>query len=162
MRELEQGARAQAIRVGDPVQPLEHGHGGAEARRNAPQAVPAAQMQEKIEAALGNLEPVGNGKLDGEARIYRLPGARGELGFISSVTQPFCAECTRARLTADGRLRLCLLREGEVDLLTALRSGASNAELRQIILDGIWLKPWGHGLAEGQIPLNRAMSEIGG
>lgn len=126
------------------------------------QGVTAEQMQAAIAAALGRLEAVNDGELDGEARIFRLAGARGELGFIASVTQPFCAECTRARLTADGRLRLCLLREGEVDLLTPLRQGASNAELRQIILDGIWLKPWGHGLAEGLIPLNRVMSEIGG
>lgn len=82
--------------------------------------------------------------------------------FISSVTQPFCAACTRARLTADGRLRLCLLREGEVDLLAPLRQGATLADLRQVILDGIWHKPWGHGLAQGIIPLNRVMNEIGG
>ena len=74
------------------------------------------------------------------------------MGFISSVTCPFCAACTRARLTADGRLRLCLLREDEVDLLTPLRAGATLEELRQIILDGIWYKPWGHGLAEGDYP----------
>ena len=126
------------------------------------QMVTAAEVQAVVEAALGRLEPVNDGELDGEARLYRLPGARGDLGFISSVTAPFCAQCTRARLTADGRLRLCLLREGEVDLLTPLRAGASQAELRQLIVDGIWVKPWGHGLAEGVIPLNRAMSEIGG
>jgi len=126
------------------------------------QMVTAQEMQAIIEAKLGRLEPVNNGDLDGEARLFHLPGAQGDVGFISSVTQPFCAACTRARLTADGRLRLCLLREGEVDLLTPLRSGASLEDLRKMILDGIWLKPWGHGLAEGLIPLNRVMSEIGG
>ena len=126
------------------------------------QAVTAAEIQGRIEAELGAMEPANGGELDGEARLFRLPGARGEVGFISSVTAPFCAACTRARLTADGRLRLCLLREGEVDLLTPLRLGASLDELRQLILDGIWHKPWGHGLAEGVIPLNRVMSEIGG
>jgi cyclic pyranopterin phosphate synthase len=120
------------------------------------------EVQSGIEAVLGPMEPARDGELDGEARVYRLVGALGEIGFISSVTQPFCALCTRARLTADGRLRLCLLREGEVDLLTPLREGHSLDELRQMILDGIWLKPWGHGLAEGVIPLNRVMSEIGG
>src|SRR5512147_418432 len=125
------------------------------------QAVTAQQIMDYIEANLGRLEPVNGGELDGEARVFRLSGAEGEVGFISSVTAPFCAACTRARLTADGRLRLCLLREGEVDLLTPLREGASLDELRQIILDGIWMKPWGHGLAEGIIPLNRVMSEIG-
>ncbi len=126
------------------------------------QVVKASEMMGKIEESLGKLDPVRGGMLDGEARIYRLPGARGEVGFISSVSLPFCASCTRARLTADGRLRLCLLREKEVDLLTPLRQGASVDDLRQMILDGIWQKPWGHGLAQGEVAVNRVMSEIGG
>ena len=126
------------------------------------QVVSSQELQERIENELGNLEVQNAGKLDGEARVFRLPGARGEIGFISSVTEPFCASCTRARLTADGFLRLCLLREGEVDLLTPLRAGASLQDLRQLTLDGVWQKPWGHGLADGVIPLNRVMSEIGG
>jgi cyclic pyranopterin phosphate synthase len=126
------------------------------------QVVRAEEMQARIESVFGVLETVNSGKLDGEARLFHIPGALGDVGFISSVTQPFCAECNRARLTADGRLRLCLLREGEVDLLSPLRSGANLEELRQIVLDGIWAKPWGHGLADGVIPLNRVMSEIGG
>jgi cyclic pyranopterin phosphate synthase len=126
------------------------------------QVITTAEMKDRIETIHGPLETANNGELDGEARIYRLPGALGDIGFISSVTAPFCALCTRARLTADGRLRLCLLREGEVDLLTPLRAGASLDELRSLVLDGIWDKPWGHGLADGLIPLNRVMSEIGG
>jgi cyclic pyranopterin phosphate synthase len=124
--------------------------------------VKASDMQARIQSILGRMEVVNGGKLDGEARLFRLPEAQGDLGFISSVTEPFCASCNRARLTADGRLRLCLLREGEVDLLTPLRSGATLEELRQLILEGIWHKPWGHGLDDGVIPLNRVMSEIGG
>jgi cyclic pyranopterin phosphate synthase len=120
------------------------------------------EIRERIEAELGPLHLLGNGKLDGEARLYKLENGLGTLGFISSVTQPFCASCTRARLTADGRLRLCLLREKEVDLLTPLRVGATLEELKQIILDGVWHKPWGHGLADDVVPLNRFMSEIGG
>jgi cyclic pyranopterin phosphate synthase len=126
------------------------------------QVVTAAQIQERIESALGKMEVANDGKLDGEARLFRLPGAKGDVGFISSVTMPFCASCNRARLTSDGRLRLCLLREKEVDLLTPLRDGATLDELRKLILDGVWDKPWGHGLADGVIPLNRVMSEIGG
>ena len=126
------------------------------------QVVTAEEMRGQIEAELGPLTPGNNGKLDGEARIFRLPNAKGELGFISSVTAPFCAACTRARLTADGKLRLCLLRDKEVDLLTPLRAGASLEQLRQIVLDGVWVKPWGHGLAEGEFATNRVMSEIGG
>jgi cyclic pyranopterin phosphate synthase len=126
------------------------------------QVVDWEEMHQRIERALGNLEVVDNGKLDGEARLFHLPGAIGDIGFISSVTKPFCATCNRARLTADGRLRLCLLREKEVDLLTPLRNGARLEDLRELILDGIWHKPWGHGLKQGIIPLNRVMSEIGG
>jgi cyclic pyranopterin phosphate synthase len=126
------------------------------------QMVTAAEMQARIEAEMGPMQIANDGELDGEARLFRLPGAQGDVGFISSVTAPFCASCTRARLTADGRLRLCLLREGEVDLLTPLRDGATLEDLRRIIIDGIWNKPWGHGLADGLIPLNRVMSEIGG
>lgn len=126
------------------------------------QVVTEAELIETIEAQLGPLYSVNGGKLDGEARLYKLQGARGTLGFISSVTAPFCAACTRARLTSDGRLRLCLLREKEVDLLTPLRQGASIEDLKQIIRGGIWAKPWGHGLAQDVVPMNRIMSEIGG
>jgi cyclic pyranopterin phosphate synthase len=124
--------------------------------------VSEAELIETIEAELGPLTTLDNGKLDGEARIYQLEEARGTLGFISSVTAPFCASCNRARLTADGRLRLCLLREKEVDLLTPMRAGANDKEMVEIIEKGIWWKPWGHGLAQDVIPLNRVMSEIGG
>ena len=126
------------------------------------QVITAHEIRERIEDSLGDMETANGGKLDGEARLFRLPNAKGDVGFISSVTNPFCASCTRARLTADGLLRLCLLREKEVDLLTPLRAGATLDDLRQIILDGVWEKPWGHGLADGVIPLNRAMNEIGG
>jgi cyclic pyranopterin phosphate synthase len=115
-----------------------------------------------IETELGQLEEVNGAKLDGEARIYRIPGAEGTIGLISSVTQPFCASCTRARLTADGRLRLCLLREKEVDLLTPLRAGESTQAIHQRMQDAIWHKPWGHGLEQKEIPLNRTMNQIGG
>lgn len=126
------------------------------------QVVSMAEMRARIEAALGPLIPSNDGKLDGEALTFKLEGAAGEIGFISTVTAAFCATCSRARLTADGRLRLCLLRDHEVDLLTPLRQGATLDELRGLILNGIWDKPWGHGLAEGEFATNRVMSEIGG
>jgi cyclic pyranopterin phosphate synthase len=126
------------------------------------QVVTHQEVLTRIESALGPLQILNEGELEGEARLYRLDGAVGTIGLISSVTQPFCVTCTRVRLTADGRLRLCLLRENEVDLLTPLRGGAGAAELEGCILQAIWQKPWGHGLAEDLIPLDRAMSEIGG
>jgi cyclic pyranopterin phosphate synthase len=115
-----------------------------------------------IESSQESLEIVNNGNLDGEALLYRLPKSKGVIGFIRSVTQPFCAVCTRVRITADGKLRLCLLGDKEVDLITPLRSGATWQELRKIVLEAIWDKPWGHQLAQGEVPSNRTMSEIGG
>jgi cyclic pyranopterin phosphate synthase len=126
------------------------------------QIVTEKELLSTLEAACGPLNLLNGGRLDGEARLYQIPGALGKLGFISSVTEPFCAACNRARLTADGRLRLCLLREKEIDLMTPLRQGATPEDLKLIIREGIWKKPWGHGLSEEVIPLNRVMSEIGG
>ena len=126
------------------------------------QRVTEAEIRGRIEQTFGPLEIANEGELDGEARMFHLPGAKGDIGFISSVTVPFCASCARARLTADGVLRTCLLREHEINLLKPLRAGASQESLRKMLLDALWEKPWGHGLADGEIPLNRVMSEIGG
>ena len=89
-------------------------------------------------------------------------GAQAAVGFISTVTNPFCASCSRVRLTADGHLRLCLLRDDEGDLLTPLRQGATDDQLEALVRNLIWRKPWGHGLPDGVIPLDRVMSQIGG
>lgn len=123
--------------------------------------VPVAEMRSRIEAAFGPLEPL---DWDGHnpARSFRLPGSQGTIGFISSVSEPFCEGCDRIRLTSDGKLRLCLLRDDEVDVLTRLRAGATDAELLELMRAGIYNKPWGHGLAENVIPLARIMSDIGG
>lgn len=123
--------------------------------------VPVPEMKLRIERALGPLEPI---EWDGRnpARPHRLRGGRGTIGFISSVTEPFCAGCDRMRLSADGRLRLCLLRDDEVDLLTPLRAGASDEELCAMMSRGVFNKPWGHGLAEHVIAESRVMSQIGG
>jgi cyclic pyranopterin phosphate synthase len=120
------------------------------------------ELRTTISAELGPMDLLHEGRLDGEARMYRLRGAAGTLGFISSVTKPFCAACNRARLTADGKLRLCLLRDKELDLLPLLRNGASDEELKSLIERSIWYKPWGHGLAQHTYPTHRVMSEIGG
>ncbi len=115
-----------------------------------------------IEAELGPLHPLGGYDGRDPARPYRLAGAAGQIGFISTVTEPFCAGCNRFRLTADGKLRLCLLRDREVDLLTPLRNGSTFDELSEIIRAAVWHKPWGHGLPAGEIPQLRVMSQIGG
>jgi len=119
------------------------------------------EMRERIESVFGTLEEASYDFHD-PSRPFRIAGALGTLGFISSVTEPFCQGCGRVRLTADGKLRLCLLRDDEVDLLTPLRSGATFAELRTLMAEGAYHKPWGHGLAQGVVAHNRAMNQIGG
>lgn len=119
------------------------------------------EMRQRIEGTFGPLEEASYDFVD-PSRPFRIPGAMGTLGFISSVTEPFCQGCGRVRLTADGKLRLCLLRDDEVDLLTPLRAGASFEELRLLMRDGSYHKPWGHGLAQGVVAEKRAMNQIGG
>ncbi len=123
--------------------------------------VRSEETRARIEAALGPLEEIPDYDMRDPARPYRLAGAKGRLGFIDTISNPFCEGCGRIRLTADGKLRLCLLRDKEVDLLTPLRAGASDEELGQIIREAVWHKPWGHGLAHRVIP-TRGMSQIGG
>lgn len=123
--------------------------------------ISSAELIARIEAAFGELESLGQASSD-PARRYRIPGAPGKLGFISSVTDPFCATCNRMRLTADGRLHLCLLRDDEVDLRAAIRSGATQDQVEQLIRHAVAIKPWGHGLPEGVLPTLRGMSELGG
>ncbi|MCS7235313.1 MAG: GTP 3',8-cyclase MoaA [Armatimonadota bacterium] len=115
----------------------------------------------RVEEAFGRLEPL---DLSGEepARTYRIRGAVGTVGFISPISEPFCARCGRLRLTADGKLRLCLLRDEEEDLLTPLRRGASYEELREVFRAAAYRRPFGHALAEQRIPHKRVMIQIGG
>jgi cyclic pyranopterin phosphate synthase len=114
-----------------------------------------------MERFFGPLEEASYDYVD-PSRPFRIQGALGTLGFISSVTEPFCEGCGRVRLTADGKLRLCLLRDDEVDLLTPLRNGAGFEEIRALMREGAYHKPWGHGLAQGVVAENRAMNQIGG
>jgi cyclic pyranopterin phosphate synthase len=97
------------------------------------------------------------------ARIYRFADGRGKIGFINPVSEPFCADCDRIRLTADGRLRTCLFSLNETDLRQPLRDGADDAELEQIIRDAVWRKELKHHIGEpGFIQPARTMSAIGG
>ena len=123
--------------------------------------ISSTELLERIEAAFGTLESFGQASSD-PARLYRIPGAPGKIGFISSVTDPFCATCNRMRLTADGRLHLCLLRDEEVDLRAAIRSGATQEQIEQLVRHAVAIKPWGHGLPDGVVPSLRGMSELGG
>jgi len=124
--------------------------------------VTAAEIRGKVEAALGELQPARISAGGGPARTYRLPGARGTLGFITPISDHFCYRCNRLRLTADGQLRPCLLSDHEIDLRTPLRRGADVAEIKALLLEGIGDKPLQHHLAECRWPEKRVMSEIGG
>jgi GTP 3',8-cyclase len=98
----------------------------------------------------------------GPARMYKLPGATGTIAIISPVTDHFCSGCNRLRLTADGKLRPCLLADGEVDLRTAVRSATAPDELAALIRQAVANKPEHHHLDEGQSPHARTMTQIGG
>ena len=124
--------------------------------------VTAREVQEQIETALGPLEPAKVLPGGGPARYYRLPGAKGTLGFITPISEHFCHQCNRLRLTADGHLRPCLLAESEIDLRTPLRAGADVEQIKTLIVQAIERKPMQHHLDECQVPTGRVMSEIGG
>ncbi|MEE9279313.1 MAG: GTP 3',8-cyclase MoaA, partial [Myxococcota bacterium] len=94
--------------------------------------VPAAEVLEKIDAELP-LEPVAPSYPGEVARRYTYRDGGGEIGVIASVTRPFCGDCTRARLSADGHLVTCLFARAGTDLKTPLRNGASDQEIRQLV-----------------------------
>jgi cyclic pyranopterin phosphate synthase len=123
--------------------------------------VPSAELRRSI-MSLGKLEPCLPPTGNGPAKYYRLSDAKGTIGFISSITEPFCPECNRLRLTSDGQLCPCLLSEGGIDLKGPLRNNASAQELKRLILRVIASKPERHHLARNAAPINRKMSQIGG
>jgi GTP 3',8-cyclase len=97
------------------------------------------------------------------ARVYRFADGQGRIGFINPVSEPFCGDCDRIRLTADGKLRTCLFSLNETDLRAPLRAGASDTELERIVRDAIWRKELKHRVNEpGFIQPARTMSAIGG
>jgi cyclic pyranopterin phosphate synthase len=97
------------------------------------------------------------------ARVHAFADGRGEIGFVNPVSEPFCADCNRLRLTADGRLRTCLFSLHETDLRGPLRAGAGDEELATIVRDAVWRKELKHRIDEpGFRPPARTMSAIGG
>lgn len=121
-----------------------------------------AEIIAKIEAHFGKLHSHLHSAGNGPAKYSRIPGATGTLGFIGAVTECFCAECNRFRLTADGKLRPCLLDDDEIDIREPLRHGASTEELAQIIQSAAILKREQHHLKNGCVPSGRSMRQIGG
>jgi cyclic pyranopterin phosphate synthase len=123
--------------------------------------VSVAEMRQRV-GSVGELVAADSPRGNGPAQICRLPGATGTLGFISSISQHFCAECNRLRLTADGRLRPCLLQDGEIDVRQALRDGADLAQIQALITAAVLAKPQGHRVPEHDVPQGRGMKAIGG
>jgi cyclic pyranopterin phosphate synthase len=97
------------------------------------------------------------------ARVFRFRDLHGEIGFINPVSEPFCADCNRIRLTAEGKLRTCLFSLHETDLRGPLRDGAADDELERIVRDAVWRKELKHNVGEpGFRQPPRTMSAIGG
>src|SRR3954463_8377403 len=97
------------------------------------------------------------------ARVFRFRDGKGEIGFINPVSEPFCSDCNRVRLTADGKLRTCLFSVGETDLRAPLRAGASDDEVAELIRAAVWRKELKHHVGEpGFRQPPRTMSAIGG
>ena len=120
-----------------------------------------AEIRAEIEAVYP-LEPEPR-EPSATAQVYRFADGVGRIGFINPVSEPFCADCDRVRLTADGRLRTCLFSLNETDLRSPLREGADDGELEEIIRAAVWRKELKHHVGEaGFIQPARSMSAIGG
>lgn len=120
------------------------------------------EIKETI-ATIGKLIPVNNDCNDGPARRYRFEGAKGEIGFISALSHHFCNRCNRLRLTADGKLRACLLADRYEPLKETLRNGGSDAQLADIFRKAVAHKAAQHHLApNGATDVKDQMQGIGG
>ncbi len=136
----------------------------------SPEKFISADKMKSIVEGIGPLTSV-NMRKSGPARYFRFDGAAGMVGFISPLSNHFCGECNRLRLTADGKLRPCLFSETEIDLKPALRGGAPDEEIERLIRLSIEVKPEGHTVIQntglrtqtkGKKDYRRPMSKIGG
>ena len=119
----------------------------------------------EIRAAIHAVYPLDEAERDphATARVHRFADGRGRIGFINPVSEPFCDDCNRIRLTADGRLRTCLFSLNETDLRGPLRAGATDDDLEQLIRDAVWAKELKHHVNDpGFVQPARTMSAIGG
>jgi cyclic pyranopterin phosphate synthase len=141
------------------LMPLGRGDAAAIARR---QFVSNRDTRRLIEGALGALTPLPSQHPADESKNFRLPEARGVVGFISPVSEPYCGTCNRMRLTADGKFHLCLLNDDELDVKRAIRSGGGIEAVCAILLRAVAAKPTGHALHRGHSTENRDMYQLGG
>ncbi len=138
--------------------------GGECARLSVKRYVSNIETRRRIESAFGPLSELPSDNPADEAQNFKLAGARGVVGFISPVSEPYCGTCNRMRLTADGKFHLCLLNDDEMDVRKALRSGAADVEQQvgAILIRAVQHKPTGHHLLEGRSTRERSMYQIGG
>jgi cyclic pyranopterin phosphate synthase len=132
------------------------GHDG-----KTPAGLTAREIKKRIDP-LGKMEPYKHKWGNGPAKYYQLPGAKGTLGFITALSEHFCFSCNRLRLTADGKLRPCLMSETMIDLREPLRSGISSDQLKDLIKEAVTAKPMGHNLSQGERPNDRPFCQVGG
>jgi len=123
--------------------------------------VTAQTVMEQISAQLGELKPAQKPEGSGPAKYYRLPDAVGTIGFITSMSEHFCHECNRLRLTSTGFLRPCLYGSNEVDLKTPLRQGVDVDGIADLIKVAVRQKIDRHHMHDGWSD-QRMMSQIGG
>jgi len=133
---------------------------GVAARQEKEKTMLTPEIRQRIEL-LGSLLPVQRGVSDGPAERFRFEGARGEIGFISAISQHFCRQCNRLRLTASGQLRSCLLSDRQVDMKKRLRAGCSDDDIAGVFLEAVRHKPSAHCLTS-QREIKGQMSAIGG
>ncbi len=136
---------------------------GANDRWHKDACVTSDQVRAIIEREIGPLQPFLTKGSAGPSDNYQAPGARGVIGFISPISKHFCASCRRLRLTADGRIRPCLLSDTEIDIKSPLRGGCSDEELERLLRFSLEIKPERHYVTENPAACSqRIMSRIGG
>ncbi len=119
------------------------------------------ELRELIEASYPLIEK--DREPSATARVFAFADGKGEIGFINPVSEPFCADCNRIRLTADGKLRTCLFSLNETDLLTPLRDGVDDAEIERMIREAVAGKELRHHINDIEfVQPERTMSAIGG
>ncbi len=138
--------------------------GGECATLSVQRYVSNIETRRRIEAEIGPLTALSSSYISDEARNFQLPNARGVIGFISPVSEPYCGTCNRMRLTADGKFHLCLLNDDELDVRKALRDYSSDGITRvaRILERAVAMKPTGHHLLDGRSTRERSMFQIGG
>jgi GTP 3',8-cyclase len=150
-----------ARRTGAQVRFIEYMPLDAEERWSGDRVVPSADLRSRIEAVYPLVAEDAGAE---PARTFHFAdGAPGGVGFVSSVTEPFCDACNRIRITADGQFRACLFALEETDLRGPLRSGATDEELETLIRDAVGSKWAGHRIGRPDfVRPGRTMSMIGG